>query len=122
MAEFARATQPYAHYTSQLAQWQVRLHGVQIAESGYHGVIEMAPRAYDSQKATRITLFHTIITFLLARVWAARFGQADQEFVGDLTKLKLAIGKSRYLDGHKTNWSQQFWMMVWNKDGGTIIE
>lgn len=123
MAEFARAIQPYAHYTSQLAQWQVRLHGVQVTEGGgYHGVIEMAPRAYDAQKATRITLFHIIITFLLARVWAARLGPTDQEFVRDLTGLQRAIGKSRYLDGHKTNWSQQFWMLVWNKDGSTILE
>jgi len=55
-------------------------------------------------------------------VWVARFGQRDWEFVRDLNELRLAIGKSRYLDGHKTNWSQQFWMMVWNKEGGTILE
>lgn len=122
MAEFARATQPYAHYTSHLAQWQVRFHGAQASEGGYTGIIEIAPRAHDAQKATRITLFHLIIAFLLARVWVARFGQRDWEFVRDLNELRLAIGKSRYLDGHKTNWSQQFWMMVWNKEGGTILE
>ena len=34
----------------------------------------------------------------------------------------VALGKSRYLDGHQTEWSQQFWAMVWERGGGTILE
>jgi len=32
------------------------------------------------------------------------------------------LGKSRYLDGHQTDWSQQFWAMVWERGSNTILE
>jgi hypothetical protein len=47
---------------------------------------------------------------------------SDQEFASLINRLRPALAKSRYLDGHETNWSQQFWTMVWHRDGGTILE
>jgi hypothetical protein len=39
-----------------------------------------------------------------------------------MARLGAALGKSRYLDGHQTDWGQQFWAMVWERGGGTILE
>ena len=125
MREFASAVQPYAHYGSSLAQWQLRLHGFseKISEKGVteHGLIEIRPRAYDPQKATRITLFHAIIIYIMGRIWMAA-NQADRGFSSLVNSLGAALGKSRYLDGHSTDWSQQFWAMMWERGGGTILE
>lgn len=125
MREFAAAVQPYAHYGPSLAQWQVRLHRVYEDQSDSvhdeHAVIEMRPRAYDPQKATRITLFHAILTFALGRIWVAA-NPHDVEFAALINRLRIALGKSRYLDGHQTDWSQQFWAMMWERGGGTILE
>lgn len=126
MREFASAVQPYAHYSSPLLQWQYRLHHVPLPSNDdgnkeLKRVIELAPRAYDAQKATRITLFHGVISYILGHVvMAAR--PEDAEFCQLVERVGVALGKSRYLDGHATNWSQQFWAMVWNRSGGTILE
>src|ERR1700730_13372085 len=58
MSKLAKAVQPYAHYSSQLAKWQLRLHGpMEPGNVETSLLIEYSPRAYDAQKATRITLF-----------------------------------------------------------------
>lgn len=125
MREFAAALQPYAHYSSKLAQWQVRLlPGVGnqgASSSSITALIELRPRAYDAQKATRITLFHSVLVYVLGRIWMAS-NSADSEFRALIARLGAALGKSRYLDGHSTDWGQQFWAMVWSKDGGTVLE
>lgn len=124
MREFAGAVQPYAHYGRNLAQWQLRLHRLHEPnkpDGDIHAIIEMAPRAYDAQKATRITLFHALLTYALGRIWMAAH-RDDPEFAALITKMGIALGKSRYLDSHQTNWSQQFWAMVWERGGGTILE
>ena len=125
MREFASAIQPYAHYGRNLSQWQLRLHGMAEVDGNptvaAQGLIEMRPRAYDPQKATRITLFHALLAYVLGRVWAASHPE-DGEFVALLARFGMALGKSRYLDGHSTNWSQQFWAMLWERGGGTVLE
>lgn len=124
MREFAGAVQPYAHYGRGLAQWQLRLHRFYDANQpnkDSHAIIEMRPRAYDAQKATRITLFHALLSYVLGRIWQAA-NPADTKFASLMARLGLALGKSRYLDGHQTDWSQQFWAMVWERGGGTILE
>lgn len=65
------------------------------------GLIEVKPRAYDPQKATRITLFHAILAFTLDRVWMAS-NPDDKPFGAGVNRLRVALGKSRYLDGHQT--------------------
>lgn len=124
MREFAAAIQPYAHYGRNLAQWQLRLHGFHDPSepnADSHAIVELRPRAYDAQKATRITLFHALLSYMLSRIWLAA-NPADAEFTKLIGRLGTALGKSRYLDGHQTNWSQQFWAMVWERGGGTILE
>lgn len=116
MREFAKAIQPYAHYSRSLAQWQLRLHGLHDTSSetdpSLSAIIEVRPRAYDPQKATRITLFHALLTYLLGRV-SMDADRNDLKFAALVTRLGVALGKSRYLDGRDTNWSEQFWAMVW---------
>jgi hypothetical protein len=123
MREFTAAVQPYAHYSSALAQWQGRLHAFDPTPPGQPGeaIIELRPRAHDPQKATRITLFHGILTFTLGRIWMAA-NPNDKEFGALINRLRVALGRSRYLDGHQTNWGQQFWAMVWDRRGGTLLE
>lgn len=124
MARFARAIQPYAHYTTHLAKWQLRMHFAKPEEDGgLTAYAEWTPRAYDPQKATRITLFHAILTYALARIWCASSGRRqDAEFAALVTRLGRALGKSKYLDGHETDWDQQFWAMLWATDGRTVLE
>ncbi len=122
MGQLVGAVQPYAHYSGMLAQWQFRLHSFTKGKDGAStGTIELAPRAYDAQKATRITLFHALLTFAIARVWVAHEGNADMEFAREVTSYGEAIGRSKYLDGKGTDWKQQFWAMVWSVDSGTPI-
>jgi hypothetical protein len=122
MAHLARAIQPYAHYASQLAHWQERfIHRLDERGHSEFYVVQGA-RQYDPQKATRITLFHAILTFALARVWTAANVGADKHFEALVNRFRLALGKSKYLDGHQTNWEHQFWAAVWSKKGGTILE
>jgi hypothetical protein len=123
MRQFASAVQPYAHYGPSLAQWQVRL--LVAAPQGHadagNALIEMRPRAYDPQKATRITLFHAILTFALGRLWMAA-NPDDKHLAALVNRLRVALGESRYLDEHQTDWSKQFWAMMWRRDGGTLLE
>lgn len=124
MREFAGAVQPYAHYGRNLAQWQLRLHRLYDTNAGDNdltAIVEMRPRAYDAQKATRITLFHALLSYTLGRIWLAA-NRHDQAFAELIGRMGTALGKSRYLDGHQTDWSQQFWAMVWERGGGTILE
>lgn len=124
MREFAGAVQPYAHYGRSLAQWQLRLYhfpDASLPDKDLSAIIEMSPRAYDAQKATRITLFHALLNYTLGRIWLAA-NPTDTEFAALMARMGAALGKSRYLDGHQTDWSRQFWSMVWQRGGGTILE
>ena len=126
MREFAAAIQPYAHYGPKLAQWQLRLLDgppppPDNPDAKSHLFIEIRPRAYDAQKATRITLYHALLTYTLGRVWMAAYSN-DERFGALMERLRIALGKSRYLDGHETNWGSQFWAMLWSVDGGTVLE
>lgn len=125
MKEFSAALQPYAHYGSKLAQWQVRLLPSMATPEDFSSsttaLIELRPRAYDAQKATRITLFHAVLVYALGRIWMAS-NSADPEFRSVIARLGIALGKSRYLDGHSTDWGQQFWAMLWAREGSTVLE
>jgi hypothetical protein len=120
MAALARSLQPYSHYAAPLSQWYGRLHHFGPSEQGegYRGVIELAPRTYDSQKATRITLYHGLLTFTLGRILASStFSSGDTEFQDMVELMRLALGKSEYLDGEGSKWEQQFWAMLWFPNG-----
>lgn len=125
MREFSAALQPYAHYGSKLAQWQVHLVSGKpfenVSANLPTAIIELCPRAYDAQKATRITLFHAVLVYALGRIWMAH-NTGDDDFRSLVVRLGNALGRSRCLDGHATDWSQQFWTMVWGRDGDTRLE
>lgn len=120
MANLGSAVQAYAHYTSKLSQWQLRFLGGPPGQMANH-VIEIKPRAYDAQKATRISLYHGILTYALGRMVLATQSQIDDEFRALITRLGKALGESRYLDGHRTDWPQQFWAMTWSGETGSPI-
>lgn len=119
MGRLAKAIQPYAHYSTKLAQWQMRVR--EFSQNGDNGellaVVECGPRKYDPQKATRITLYHALLIFTLARIWLATAGKSDTTFGALVDRLRMALGKSVYLDGATTNWDQQFWAMLLFRDG-----
>lgn len=125
MRQFAAAVQPYAHYGRGLAQWQVKLLGSNHPQPNSDGsselYVQLVPRAYDTQKATRITLFHAILLFALGRIWMAA-NPDDKTFAALINRLRVALSKSQYLDGHQTDWSEQFWAFLWDIGGGTILE
>ena len=125
MREFAGAVQPYAHYGRSLAQWQLGparyIETPETPDMPIKSIMQLRPRAYDPQKATRITLFHGLLTYVLGRVWIGNVGD-DAEFAAFIERFGDALGRSRYLDGHQTNWGQQFWAMVWERGGNTILE
>lgn len=119
MGSLSRAIQPYAHYSAKLAQWQYRVHLTKWAlpNDGIQALVEVGPATYDPQKATRITLYHVLITFALARVWIATRDAADNAFAALIDELRIALGRSVYLDGPGTQWDQQFWAMLFFKNG-----
>jgi hypothetical protein len=119
MGKLCKAIQPYPHYSPKLAQWQARLHEVrdEPQDEGITAIIECGPATYDPQKATRITLFHALISFALARIWIVHNRATDAAFEALIERLRVALGKSRYLDGNHTKWDEQFWAMMWFKDG-----
>lgn len=124
MSELSKSIQPYAHYGRSLAQWQTRICSVsnEINEDGTHtAVMELAHRGYDSQKATRITLFHAILIYILGRIWIAANAD-DTEFETLIKKMGQALSRSEYLDGHSTDWGQQFWAMLWRNNGSPTLE
>lgn len=124
MGQFAKAVQSYAHYTRYLAQWQAGLRHVQPTDEPdrpYFAMLELGPRIYDAQKASRITLFHGLLHYLLGRVWLAA-NPGDVAFAQEVASFGGALGRSDYLDGHQTDWSQQFWALVWMQDGTTKLE
>ena len=85
--------------------------------SSFEAIIEMRPRAYDAQKATRITLYHGLMVFALGRVWLTTRGHNDANFAASIDEFRCALGKSQYLDGHETNWDHQFWANIFFKTG-----
>lgn len=124
MREFAGAVQPYAHYGRSLSQWQMgSISFVNAPENSSEltAIMSLRPRAYDAQKATRITLFHALIAYVLGRIWIGLVG-GDVQFAALIKRFGKALGQSNYLDGHSTNWSQQFWALLWWQDGSTILE
>jgi len=58
----------------------------------------------------------------MARIWIAASKRDDKPFEALIGSLGKALGESKYLDGHETDWEQQFWAMVWSGDGRTILE
>ncbi|MBI5313050.1 MAG: hypothetical protein HZB28_08010 [Methylocystis sp.] len=119
MGNLARAIQPFAHYSSKLSQWQSHIIGHSKGGEGeaHTLVLRFAPRAYDPQKATRITLFHSLITFVLGRIFMTYTTVLDHDFNAAVNRFGAALSQSDYLDGKETDWFKQFWAIVIFSEG-----
>jgi hypothetical protein len=116
MAKLAGAVQQYAHFTEPLAQWQTRLHHVDLSTNV--AIMEFGPRLYDPPNASRITLYHALLNYCLGRLLSANHFRDDRDFCAQITRVGSALGKSKFLDGHKTVWDHQFWAMLWDRRTG----
>jgi hypothetical protein len=110
--EFARAVQPYAHYTQLLQGWQFASPpGQQLtrsADGNYLFLAQIGLNTYDGLKGTRITLLHCLLAWTLARILLAN----DSDNTVDpnvIEELGTAIGKSELLGGGTLKWHQEFW-------------
>lgn len=100
----ARAVQPYAHYTSELQGWQYAT----VAHAGGRRYIVMTGlETYDPLRATRITLLHILLTWMLGRILLAHGGNADVlERREQIVELGQALGRSKLLF-QRGEWSTQ---------------
>jgi hypothetical protein len=116
----AQAVQPYAHYSPELQGWQFATLSVDYDEKSALNVsaIEMAGlETYDPLKATRITFFHMLLTWMLGRILLAEGRSRDvmarrQEIV----RLGRALGASKLLF-RRADWWAQFTPNLWFKPG-----
>lgn len=61
----AKAVQPYAHYTPKLQGWQMT---TLAYAGGREATMAYGLKAYDATKASRITLLHMLLTWMLGRI------------------------------------------------------
>jgi hypothetical protein len=103
-ANLSRAVQPYAHYTPELQGWQ-------FADRAYSGgttfVAELGLETYDALKATRVTLLHMLLTWMLGRILIAhgKYGPAMDRHQ-DIVRLGASLAESKLLF-RKGNWGDQ---------------
>lgn len=91
----ARAVQQYAHYTPELQGWQFATVG---HEGGKEFYAMFGLETYDPLQATRITLFHMLLTYLLGRVLLSHGKNADViSRREEILELGQALGSSRLL-------------------------
>jgi len=100
----ARAVQPYAHYTAELQGWQL----VTVAYDGGRKLIALQGlETYDALQATRVTLFHMLLTWMLGRILLAHGGNPDVlECRESILGLGRALGTSKLLSKRGEWWTQ----------------
>jgi hypothetical protein len=100
----ARAVQPYAHCSPELIQWNLAALG-----DGTTGPFVAGAGMYDPMKASRLTLFHVLVTWTLGRILCAnpnREGWLVSR--NEVQALGAALLKSGLLiEGE--NWPVQLW-------------
>lgn len=100
----ARAVQPYAHYTTELQGWQ-------FATVDYDGGEEFTAmcglETYDPLQATRITLFHMLLTYMLGRILLVHGKNQDAvSRRNEILELGDALGSSKLLFNRGEWWAQ----------------
>jgi len=100
----ARAVQPYAHYTSELQGWQF----VTVDyEGGKEFTAMFGLETYDPLQATRVTLFHMLLTYMLGRILLAHGKNPDVlSRRADILELGQALGSSKLLFQRAEWWAQ----------------
>jgi hypothetical protein len=111
---FARAVQPYAHYTQELQGWQF----VTVSVGNDGTATEMTGlEAYDPLKATRITFFHMLLTWMLGRILLTHGQSSDVlQRRGEIIRLGQALSSSKLLF-RRGEWWQQLTPNFWFKPG-----
>ena len=100
----ARAVQPYAHYTLQLQGWQFT---TVAHDGGRHFVGSFGLETYDTLQATRITLFHMLLTWILGRILLAHGKNPDVMARRDsIVRLGHALAESKLLFKRGKWWAQ----------------
>lgn len=100
----ARAVQPYAHYTPELQGWQ-------FATVSYSGdtdfIAKFGLETYDALQATRITLFHMLLTYMLGRILLVNGKSRDvASRRSEIAELGTELGRSKLLFRRGEWWAQ----------------
>ena len=109
-AEFCNAVQPYAHYSRELQGWQLALmedRAHQDKDGNYLLLAKIGLSTYDANKATRITLFHILLSWTLGQIM--RNNNKAAPIYLELQDLQRALEISDELGKGAVNWEQQFW-------------
>lgn len=124
-SEMARSVQPYSHYGRELQNWQFAVvpKTVELKDSGNGTFFAMTGvGAYDPIKASRITLFMTLVIWALGRLLKAN---EEHRTSGPLTRqideLGTALANSKLLFGNN-QWSNEFSGLVLFKEGADWMD
>jgi hypothetical protein len=100
----ARAVQPYAHCSPELLQWNIA-----ALTEGLSGRFVAGGGMYDPVKASRLTVFHILVTWTLGRIlFANRPSTPSMVKVNTLAALGIALSKCDFLTQGQ-DWSVQLW-------------
>jgi len=115
--ELAQAVQPYAHYGPELQEWQLAvMEGEKprlTAEGNYLVLSRVGLRTYDPSKATRITLLHCLICWVVGRLIIANGGDTRLNATG-ISDLGREIAGCDLLGGGRLKWHQEFWPFLFD--------
>lgn len=112
----SRAVQDYAHYTPRLQGWQF----VTVAhDAEKHAVVTFGLETYDALLATRVTLLHMLLTWMLGRILLAH-GRNNHvnELHQQIVRLGNALGDSKLLF-RNGDWGSQLAPHMFFKHGHT---
>ena len=113
--QFAKAVQPYAHYTPLLMGWQFAAPPDSSPKDGQM-LIALGPETYDPLKASRVTLLQCLLFWALARILVANKLPAAISDV-ELARMGKSLAESELLSGGHATWSQEFLPHHWFTDG-----
>jgi len=107
----AKAVQPYAHCSPELIQWNLA-----VLAMGSSGNLITGAGVYDPTKASRLTLFHALVTWALGKILFANRASCPSMVHGsDVTRLGIALsGCSLLMKGQ--DWSVQLWPHLFFKE------
>lgn len=111
MAEFGQALHPYAHYSPELQAWQIALatdKPLEDPDGNYLFLAKVGLETYESNKATRITLLHVLLSYMLGRIVIENAAIPELQR-DDISQLGKVIAESPELYHGKLSWHQQFW-------------
>jgi len=111
-SQLSSAVQPYAHYTRDLLAWQMQiLHTPTASREVDSGIVlnaKIGPNTYDADKATRVTLYQTVLLWAVGRIILENSN--DSRLPKDkLLNLGNALSKAQELGLGHWSWEEQFW-------------